>query len=538
VAGSGTAGFANGAGAVAQFSAPTALALDAAGGVLFCADSRNHRLRRIAFPGGGGAAVVSTLAGSGTAGGADGAALSATLSTPWGLALEPATGALLVSEAGGLRLRRLSPNGTHLTTLAGNGSAGLGDGLGAGATFAAPRRLVFSATGLLLCADAGGAIRAVSTAVGGVSTLGLGALAGPHGLAAPPSGGLLLVADTAARVLRALVWTLASASPSGTVSPSATPSFTATPSGTPSGTGTPSPTQSLGASPTATPSGTPTGTGTGSCTGSGTPSPTPSLSRGASASPSPAPPPPPSSSSPAGSGSGSGSGGSASTAPGATPLPPPPSFTAQGGAAATSPTATPTPTLSLGASPSASSTRSGSPAPPLGAPLAPSPPTSPTVSVSGGPLLGLAIALGLLAALCCCAAAYCWHRGRRAGGSPLAATVQQQQQQQQGKTLVVIQQGQHQHQHHQQQGQQRQLGQQVLGALPLVVANPLAAAPALAHAHAPGSAAPSAHRAEGAPPGSAWERHSDEGGDVWFVNGKGEAVWELPPGGYLVGTKV
>ena len=35
-------------------------------------------------------------------------------------------------------------------------------------------------------ADARGAIRAVSTAAWGVSTLGLGAFTGPHGVAAPP----------------------------------------------------------------------------------------------------------------------------------------------------------------------------------------------------------------------------------------------------------------------------------------------------------------------------------------------------------------
>jgi sugar lactone lactonase YvrE len=232
LAGSGAAGFANGAGAVAQFSAPTALALEPGGGALFCADSGNGRVRRIELAG---AALVTTIAGTGAAGSTDGAIAVATLTAPWGLAVENATGALLVSEAGGLRLRRLSPNGTHLTTLAGNGSAGLGDGLGAGATLAAPRRLAFTATGLLLCADAGGAIRAVITGVGGVITLGLGARAGPHGVAAPPGSdsGLLLVADTAARVLRALVWTLASASPSATVSPTVTPSVTRRPESPP-----------------------------------------------------------------------------------------------------------------------------------------------------------------------------------------------------------------------------------------------------------------------------------------------------------------
>ena len=295
VAGSGVAGFANGAGTAALFSAPTALALDAAGASLYLADTGNNRIRRVVLTAGG-AAVVSTVAGTGVSGGLDGASASATFSAPWGLALENATGALLVADAA--KIRRLSPNGTLVATLAGNGSTGLLDGLGtATATFASPRRLSFTPAGLLLVADAGsgtgGAIRAVSMALGGVSSLGLGALTGPHSVAAPPTGGeLLLVADTAAHVLRALVWSLSSPTPMPSVSSSVTPT------GSGSDTGTQTSTLSPGASPSISPSATATPTGT----------PTATLSTGASPSTSPLPPssfgadaPPTPSCSPAGS---------------------------------------------------------------------------------------------------------------------------------------------------------------------------------------------------------------------------------------------
>ena len=83
----------------------------------------------------------------------------------------------------------------------------------------------------------------------------------------------------------------------------------------------------------------------------------------------------------------------------------------------------------------------------------------------------------------------------------------------QGKVLAVIQQ--QQHHHHQ---------EQMLGALPLVVSNPLAAA-----GHREGvPALPLAPSESGV-----WERFSDAG-DTWFVHSKtGESVWELPPGATL-----
>ena len=117
--------------------------------------------------------------------------------------------------------------------------------------------------------------------------------------------------------------------------------------------------------------------------------------------------------------------------------------------------------------------------------------------------MGLAIGLALLAALCCGVTAYCWQRRRR--GEPLVSAPQ-------GKVLAVIQ---LQQQHHHQE--------QMLGALPLVVSNPLAAA---------------GHR-EGAPAlppfseSGVWERFSDAG-DTWYVHSKtGESVWELPAGATL-----
>jgi DNA-binding beta-propeller fold protein YncE len=67
LAGSGSSGFADGAGAAAQFNCPVGVAVDGEGNKII-ADNSNHRVRKLTPDG-----TVSTLAGSGSAGFADGA---------------------------------------------------------------------------------------------------------------------------------------------------------------------------------------------------------------------------------------------------------------------------------------------------------------------------------------------------------------------------------------------------------------------------------------------------------------------------------
>jgi sugar lactone lactonase YvrE len=85
IAGNGVPGFADGVGGAegsAEFSAPTAVAVDA-NGFLYVADSGNQRIR-IIDP----AQNVTTLAGDGTAGWVDGDALSAEFSGPAGVSVD------------------------------------------------------------------------------------------------------------------------------------------------------------------------------------------------------------------------------------------------------------------------------------------------------------------------------------------------------------------------------------------------------------------------------------------------------------------
>ena len=151
VAGSGTASYGGdgGAATAAQLNAPSAVASDAAGN-LYIADTDNHRIRMVNSAGN-----ISTVAGSGTAGfsGNGGAATAAQLNAPSGLALDR-SGNLYIADAGNHRIRMVNSAGV-ISTVAGSGTAGFdGDG---GAAVAAPlnspRDVALDRSGRLYIAD-------------------------------------------------------------------------------------------------------------------------------------------------------------------------------------------------------------------------------------------------------------------------------------------------------------------------------------------------------------------------------------------------
>jgi sugar lactone lactonase YvrE/Tfp pilus assembly protein PilE len=198
LAGSGTAGFADGTGAEAQFNYPASVAVDSSGTV-YVADINNHRIRKISPAG-----VVSTLAGSGTAGFADGTGAEAQFNYPYGVAVD-SSGTLYVADINNHRIRKISPAGV-VSTLAGSGTAGFADGTGAAARFYQPTSVAVDTSGTVYVADTNNnRIRKISPA-GVVSTLagstfgfadGTGAAAQfnyPYGVAVDSSGSVY-VAD-------------------------------------------------------------------------------------------------------------------------------------------------------------------------------------------------------------------------------------------------------------------------------------------------------------------------------------------------------
>lgn len=136
--------FGDGPNGQARYQYPTALAV-APNGVVYVADTANQRIRRIALDG-----TVTTLAGNGKNGSADGTGSAAQFSSPLGIAVGP-DGMIYVSDYGNDRLRRITPGG-EVTTLASNGTWGPAVS-GQVATFVGPQGIAADSAGNLYLAD-------------------------------------------------------------------------------------------------------------------------------------------------------------------------------------------------------------------------------------------------------------------------------------------------------------------------------------------------------------------------------------------------
>ncbi|MBK9559847.1 MAG: S-layer homology domain-containing protein [Candidatus Microthrix sp.] len=119
-----TAGFADGPAATAQFNFPNGVAV-APNGTVYVADRFNHSIRAINPT----TSHVTTLAGNGTAGFADGTGTTARFNNPTGVAVAP-NGTIYVADGTNDRIRAINPTTGAVTTLAGTGTEGFADGTG------------------------------------------------------------------------------------------------------------------------------------------------------------------------------------------------------------------------------------------------------------------------------------------------------------------------------------------------------------------------------------------------------------------------
>jgi sugar lactone lactonase YvrE len=145
LAGSGAPGFADGAAGAARFADPFGVAVGADGSVYVADAGESNRIRKLTPRGG-----LVTLAG-GREGFADGAGAAAAFNTPSALALD-ASGNLYVADTGNNRVRKVTPEGV-VTTLAGDGSAGFSDGPAAQARFDSPVGVAVGKDGSVYVAD-------------------------------------------------------------------------------------------------------------------------------------------------------------------------------------------------------------------------------------------------------------------------------------------------------------------------------------------------------------------------------------------------
>ncbi|MGA3238396.1 MAG: protease pro-enzyme activation domain-containing protein [Bryobacteraceae bacterium] len=152
VAGTGATGFAGDSGAAvsAQLNAPQGLALDSSGN-LYIVDASNYRVRKVDSSGN-----ITTVAGNGKCcghTGDGGPATSAEIGTPYGLSVD-ASGNLYITDTDNNVVREVAVSGT-ITTVAGNGTYGY-SGDGGPATNAAmrdPWAVAVDASGNLYIAD-------------------------------------------------------------------------------------------------------------------------------------------------------------------------------------------------------------------------------------------------------------------------------------------------------------------------------------------------------------------------------------------------
>jgi len=114
-------------------------------------------------------AVVSTLAGSTAAGSADGKGAVASFSIAYGITSD-ASGNLYVAGKNDFLVRKITPDGT-VSTLAGNGTVGKADGKGTDASFSEPLYITFGPDGNLYLTDfIFGSVRKITLA-GDVTTM-------------------------------------------------------------------------------------------------------------------------------------------------------------------------------------------------------------------------------------------------------------------------------------------------------------------------------------------------------------------------------
>lgn len=202
----GASGSTEGLGTAARFYAPGGIAIDSSG-VMYVADQFNSRIRKIAVDG-----TVSTLAGSSTGYLDHTTGTSARFYWPWGLAVDT-SGNVYVADTYNNMIRKITPAGV-VTTIAGTTTAGFANGSGSAARFNYPSGIAIGPDGILYVADQdNNRIRKVTT-TGDVTTLagsgtkgtvdGLSTtaqFASPHGIAVDVHGNVY-VADEYSHSIR------------------------------------------------------------------------------------------------------------------------------------------------------------------------------------------------------------------------------------------------------------------------------------------------------------------------------------------------
>jgi sugar lactone lactonase YvrE len=145
LAGSGTAGSTNGIGTTASFNLPEGVCTDALGNI-YVGDTQNSKIRKITPSG-----IVSTFAGSGAFGSTDGIGTGASFRFPRGVCAD-ALGNIYVADGANFKIRKITSSGV-VSTFAGSGASGSAEGVGTSASFNVPIGVCSDAMGNIYVAD-------------------------------------------------------------------------------------------------------------------------------------------------------------------------------------------------------------------------------------------------------------------------------------------------------------------------------------------------------------------------------------------------
>jgi serine/threonine-protein kinase len=160
--GDGNPGFVNAPDTAARFNYPAAVAIDSSGN-LYVADNGNNVIRKVSSKGN-----VTTLAGSGVRGNTNGTGAAATFNQPQALCVDNA-GNVYVADQGNNLIRKITPQGV-VTTIAGNGTAGLLNGKLNDSEFNQPSGIAIDASGNLFVGDTNNNVIRKITPTGDVTT--------------------------------------------------------------------------------------------------------------------------------------------------------------------------------------------------------------------------------------------------------------------------------------------------------------------------------------------------------------------------------
>lgn len=145
LAGSGSYGTKDGTGSSASFGNLNGAAVDKVGNV-YVTDADFNKIRKITPSG-----IVTTLAGSGAIGSADGLGVAASFNYPTGIAVD-SSGNIYVADTGNNIIRKITPAGI-VTTFAGSGISGDINGVNLSARFNRPTGIAIDISGNIYVAD-------------------------------------------------------------------------------------------------------------------------------------------------------------------------------------------------------------------------------------------------------------------------------------------------------------------------------------------------------------------------------------------------